>query len=98
MNTSVGFQTYDDWWRAIGQKSGLPYNPPLTRCTTTPIERISRDSILVGFGQEGLAAPPAAAAAVSPWALTLATSVVGAATGWVIEEFARKVRKKKRPR
>lgn len=45
-----------------------------------------------GFGQGALVAPAAAAATHSPWAVALATSVVGAATGWVIEEFARHVR------
>jgi len=69
-------------------------SPPLTRCTTTPIERISRDKILVGFGQSEMLAAPVVA--TSPWALALATSVVGAATGWVIEEVARKVRKRRR--
>ena len=48
---------------------------------------------VVGFGQAELAAP---AVTTSPWALALATSVVGAATGWVIEEFAQRVRGKRR--
>lgn len=49
---------------------------------------------VVGFGQsEAIVAPAAAAAgAASPWSLALATSVVGAATGWVIEEIARNLR------
>lgn len=59
-------------------------------------ERIQRGGApVVGFGQAELAAPAAAAAAAgipSPWTLALATSVVGAATGWVIEEIARNVR------
>jgi len=47
---------------------------------------------VVGFGQvEALAVP----AATSPWTVALVTSVVGAATGWVIEEVARKTRKKR---
>lgn len=43
----------------------------------------------------GVGDPPASATA-SPWALTVATSVLGAASGWVIEEVARKVRGKRR--
>jgi len=30
----------------------------------------------------------------SPWAVALATSIMGAATGWVIEEVARHVRER----
>jgi hypothetical protein len=49
---------------------------------------------VIGFGQASLAVPVATA---SPWAIALATSVVGAATGWVIEEVARRtIRKKSR--
>jgi membrane protein YqaA with SNARE-associated domain len=47
---------------------------------------------LVGFGQAEIVLP--AAAATSPWAVALVTSVVGAATGWVIEEFARNIRER----
>lgn len=43
-----------------------------------------------------VAVPTTAVAGSSPWALALATSVFGAATGWVIEEVARKVRRKRR--
>lgn len=46
-----------------------------------------------GFGQAEIVAP---AVGASPWGVALATSIVGAATGWVIEEIASKVRKKKR--
>jgi len=54
-------------------------------------------SRVVGFGQEEILAPVAAAAAsASPWAMALATSVLGAATGWVIEEIARGVRGRKK--
>ena len=74
----------------------MTQSPPLTRCTTTPVERISRDNILVGFGQVGTLAVPATT--TSPWALALVTSVVGAATGWVIEEAARTARRRKRRR
>ena len=45
---------------------------------------------LVGFGQAEIVLPTAAA--TSPWTVALATSVVGAATGWVIEEIARNFR------
>ena len=52
----------------------------------------------VGFGQEEeITAPVAAiAAAPSPWAVALMTSVLGAATGWVIEEVAKGVRGKRK--
>ena len=50
----------------------------------------------VGFGDEKLSAPVRGPHGTSPWAFALTTSVVGAATGWVIEEIARKIRKKKR--
>lgn len=50
--------------------------------------------LVVGFGQsEALAAP---VVVTSPWTVALVTSVVGAATGWVIEETARRVRKRRR--
>lgn len=48
---------------------------------------------VVGFG-EAPVAPPIAAA--SPWGMVVATSVVGAAASWVIEEFASKVRRRRR--
>jgi hypothetical protein len=48
---------------------------------------------IVGFG-ESVTVPIKTGA--SPWPLALATSVVGAAAGWVIEEVARSVRKKRR--
>jgi hypothetical protein len=44
---------------------------------------------IVGIS-EAIAAPRVTG--TSPWALAIATSVVGAAAGWVIEEVARKVR------
>lgn len=48
----------------------------------------------VGIGQpEALIAP---AAAASPWAAVIVTSVLGAATGWVIEEAAEHVKKRRR--
>ena len=61
-----------------------------------PNEMISLGaSPVVGFGQSEIARPVVAPS--SPWALALATSVVGAATGWVIEEVARRtIRKKNR--
>ena len=62
---------------------------PLSRCTTTPFERISSDKI--GFGQAEVLAP---AVTTSPWTVAIVTSVIGAATGWVLEEVSK--RKKKR--
>ena len=44
---------------------------------------------VLGIGDD-LTAP--AAVHASPWTVAIVTSVVGAATGWVIEEFARHVR------
>jgi membrane protein YqaA with SNARE-associated domain len=49
----------------------------------------------VGFGEAKVVRPPTAAPP-SPWTVALVTSVVGAATGWVIEEVARKTRERKR--
>lgn len=46
------------------------------------------------LGVGGLSAP--AVAAVSPWAMALTTSVIGAATGWVIEEIASSLRGRRR--
>lgn len=48
------------------------------------------DAPVVGFGQEDLT-PPATSSS-SPWGMVVATSVVSAAAGWVIEEVARKFR------
>ena len=53
------------------------------------------DVPVVGFGQAEAVMVPAAVHA-SPWAVALVTSVVGAATGWVIEEVARHVRERQR--
>lgn len=50
----------------------------------------------VGFGQVEAVAP--VVQATSPWGLAVATSVIGAATGWCIEELAKKIRKRKRRR
>lgn len=25
---SIGFDSYDDWWNALGREAGLPYDPP----------------------------------------------------------------------
>ena len=50
---------------------------------------------VIGFGQAEAVMVPAAVHA-SPWAVALVTSVVGAATGWVIEEVARHVRERQR--
>ena len=57
------------------------------------MEKITLNGQPVGIGQAVVA--PAVAHA-SPWALALATSVVGAATGWIMEEIAQSARKKRR--
>jgi hypothetical protein len=46
---------------------------------------------VMGIGDDVTAPAPTHA---SPWAVALATSVMGAAAGWVIEEVARHVRKR----
>jgi membrane protein YqaA with SNARE-associated domain len=48
-----------------------------------------------GTGELGTVAVPVAAA-VSPWTMALATSVLGAATGWAIEELASNLRGRRR--
>ncbi len=50
---------------------------------------------VIGFGQAELVAP-AATTAPSLWTTAILTSVVGGATSWVVEEIAKKVRKKRR--
>lgn len=47
---------------------------------------------IVGFGQEQFVTPVVIGTGTSPWAVALTTSVVGAATGWAIEEIAKRVR------
>lgn len=59
-------------------------------------EQVFLNGAPVGVGQAAVAIP--AAAATSPWGMALATSVVGAATGWIIEEVVQKVRGKRRRR
>lgn len=50
---------------------------------------------VVGFGQEALT-PPAATTTSSEWPMMLASSVVGAAATWAIEETARAFRGRRR--
>lgn len=50
---------------------------------------------VVGFGQAEAVMVPVAVH-TSPWAVALVTSVVGAATGWMIEEIATHVRGRRR--
>jgi len=47
-----------------------------------------------GVGQAALVVP--AVKAVSPWAVALTTSVVGAAAGWALDEFSRSMRRRRR--
>ena len=57
------------------------------------IARSTGRNRVVGFGQEEILAPAVVAAvSPSPWQVALVTTMLGAATGWVIEEVARKVR------
>jgi tetrahydromethanopterin S-methyltransferase subunit C len=53
---------------------------------------------VVGFGQVEVVAPAAVAATSPAWGTVLATSVVSAITGLVVEEVVRSVRKKRRQR
>ena len=52
----------------------------------------------VGFGDEEIRAPeaPRTSASPSPWRVALVTTVLGAATGWIIDEVVRVIRGKKR--
>lgn len=56
-------------------------------------EKVTRNGIALGQA-EAIYAP--IVAAHSPWAVALVTSVVGAATGWVIEEVAKRARGRRR--
>jgi len=49
---------------------------------------------VVGFGTNE-ASPPTSTSKASPWTIALATSVVSAATGWAIEEVARRTIRRK---
>ena len=58
-------------------------------------DSLGRSSV-VGFGDEEILAPaPKMVKTPSPWTVAVATTVLGAATGWVIEEVARMVRGKR---
>ena len=59
-------------------------------------EKISLKGAPIGFGEPVTMVSAPSVAATSPWVLTVATSVIGAATGWVLEEIAQKVRRKRR--
>ena len=52
---------------------------------------------VIGFGQPALVVPTAAAvASTSPWTIALATTFLSSATGWAIEEVARRTIRKGR--
>jgi membrane protein YqaA with SNARE-associated domain len=53
------------------------------------------DAPVIGFGQEALVAPAAAASGPSPWTVALVTSVLGATTTWALDEFVRTVRERR---
>jgi hypothetical protein len=59
---------------------------------------VLRNGSPIGFGQGETVVAPVAAASASPWPFVLATSMVGAATSWVIEEIAQSFRGKRRSR
>jgi hypothetical protein len=50
---------------------------------------------VVGFGETEVVAPSTKASS-SPWPMVLASSVVSAAAGWVIDDVAHRVRGKRR--
>jgi len=59
-------------------------------------ERICKDGKeVVGFG-DGTVSSPHMVRQPSPWAVAITTSVVGAAVGWAIEEFASTIRGRRR--
>lgn len=47
---------------------------------------------VIGFADEFVSPP----SSTSPWGLAVGTSIVSAAAGWVIEEVARKIMKRRR--
>jgi hypothetical protein len=49
---------------------------------------------VVGFGDAAVALPSTATS--SPWPMAIATSVVGAVTGWALQEVANATRGKRR--
>ena len=67
----------------------------LTHCPG-PVTMMLGDVPVVGFGQAEAIVAPAVAAPISPWGIAVATSIVGAATGWLIEEFASTFRQRRR--
>lgn len=73
--------SYDWWWWNFGRPVGIPYEPPE-----------QSDGALGDW--HGVVAP--AVAAPGPWKVALATSVLGAMTGWVLDEVAQSVRGKRR--
>lgn len=103
--------SYDWWWWNFGRRAGHPYTPPTAPADTVsrngqpmpgfdvgtsdpprPSECACRK--VLGIGQ--ITAP--VATAVSPWAVALTTSIVSAATGWVIEEIVQSVRGRRKRR
>lgn len=54
-------------------------------------ERIRQN---IGFGDERITPPTRGSP--SPWVMGITSSVVGAAVGWVIEEVATHIRKRRR--
>jgi hypothetical protein len=62
-----------------------------------------RPVVGLGIGSSGLGEPewavtPPSSEGPSTWAVALATSVVGAATGWALDEIADKIRGKRKHR
>ncbi len=54
---------------------------------------------VIGFGQAEAVVVPAATSSKSPWTIPIVTSVIGAASTWLLDELvdsARRKRKRKR--
>lgn len=55
------------------------------------------EALTTGFSGQATVEPPTAPSP-GPWKVAIVTSVIGAATGWVIEEVAQRARGRKRGR
>lgn len=85
--TSPPGGSYDWWWWHFGQKMGKPYDPP-------PEQISLGDASVVGFGDAQLSAP--LPVEPGPWQMAVTTSVLGALTGWVLDEVTSGIRGRKR--
>lgn len=97
--------SYDWWWWSFGRRGGHPYVPQTATPETLNLSgrpvvgfdvgtsdppRPSECACKKVLGIGDISVP--VATSVSPWAVALTTSIVSAATGWMIEEIAKRVR------